>query len=73
MTTVINLPPSLDAKQFESVFAQLAGAPADGRVLLDARHTRWASPFGLTALLTVAQSRQAQPVLYVPDADDTAS
>jgi anti-sigma regulatory factor (Ser/Thr protein kinase) len=73
VTTVINLPPSLDAKQFESVFAQLAGAPADARVLLDARHTRWASPFGLTALLTVAQSRQAQPVLYVPDADDTAS
>lgn len=73
MTTVINLPPSLDAKQFESVFAQLAGAPDDARVLLDARHTRWASPFGLTALLTVAQSREAPSALYVPDADDTAS
>jgi anti-sigma regulatory factor (Ser/Thr protein kinase) len=73
VTTVINLPPSLDAKQFESVFAQLAGAPADARVLLDARHTRWASPFGLTALLTVAQSREAPCALYVPDADDTSS
>ena len=73
MTTVINLPPSLDAKQFESVFAQLADAPADARVLLDARHTRWASPFGLTALLTVAQSRETPCALYVPDADDTAS
>jgi anti-sigma regulatory factor (Ser/Thr protein kinase) len=73
VTTVINLPPSLDAKQFESVFAQLAGAPADARVLLDARHTRWASPFGLTALLTIAQSRAVPCALYVPDADDTAS
>jgi anti-sigma regulatory factor (Ser/Thr protein kinase) len=73
VTTVINLPPSLDAKQFESVFAQLADAPADARVLLDARHTRWASPFGLTALLTVAQSRETPCALYVPDADDTAS
>ena len=73
MTTVINLPPSLDAKHFESVFAQLADAPADARVLVDARHTRWASPFGLTALLTVAQSRDVPCALYVPDADDTAS
>jgi anti-sigma regulatory factor (Ser/Thr protein kinase) len=73
VTTVINLPPSLDDKQFESVFAQLAKAPADARVLLDARHTRWASPFGLTALLTVAQSRHVKPALTVPDADETVS
>lgn len=73
MTTVINLPQSLDSKQFETVFAQLADAPADARILLDARHTRWASPYGLTALLTVAQSRETHPALYVPDAEDTAS
>ena len=73
MTTVINLPPSLDAKQFELVYAQLADVPADARVLLDARHTRWASPFGLTALLTIPQSREAPSGLYVPDADDTTS
>ena len=73
MTTVINLPPSLDAKQFELVYAQLADVPPDARVLLDARHTRWASPFGLTALLTIPQSRQAPSGLYVPDADDTTS
>lgn len=73
MTTVINLPPSLDAKQFELVYAQLAEVPADARVLLDARHTRWASPFGLTALLTIPQSREAPSGLYVPDADDTTS
>lgn len=73
MTTVINLPPSLDAKQFELVYAQLADVPAEARLLLDARHTRWASPFGLTALLTIPQSREAPSGLYVPDADDTTS
>lgn len=73
MTTVINLPPSLNDKTFESVFAQLAPVPADARLLLDARHTRWASPFGLTALLAVAQARPERPALYAPEADDTAS
>jgi anti-sigma regulatory factor (Ser/Thr protein kinase) len=73
MTTVINLPPSLNDKTFESVFAQLATVPADARLLLDARHTRWSSPYGLTALLTVAQTRAERPSLYVPEADDTAS
>jgi anti-sigma regulatory factor (Ser/Thr protein kinase) len=73
MTTVINLPPSLNDRTFESVFAQLAATPPDARLLLDARHTRWASPYGLTALLTVAQARPEQPALYVPEADEAAS
>jgi anti-sigma regulatory factor (Ser/Thr protein kinase) len=73
MTTVINLPPSLNDKTFETVFAQLAPVPADARILLDARHTRWASPYGLTALLTIAQARPERPALYAPEADDTAS
>jgi anti-sigma regulatory factor (Ser/Thr protein kinase) len=41
--------------------------------LLDARHTRWASPYGLTALLTLAQTRAERPALYVPESDDTSS
>jgi hypothetical protein len=73
MTTVINLPPSLNDKTFETVFAQLAPVAADARLLLDARHTRWASPYGLTALLAVAQSRPERAGLYVPEADETAS
>jgi anti-sigma regulatory factor (Ser/Thr protein kinase) len=73
VTTVISVPPSLDGKSFETIFAQLAGAPDDARVLLDARHARWASPYGLTALLTVAQSRAERPALTVPEADDTLS
>ncbi|MDQ3697904.1 MAG: ATP-binding protein [Gemmatimonadota bacterium] len=73
MTVVINLPPSLDDKTFESVFAQLAPVPPDERILLDARHTRWASPFGLTALLAVARSRSERSGLYRPESDETAS
>ncbi|HKV49898.1 MAG TPA: ATP-binding protein [Gemmatimonadaceae bacterium] len=73
MTTVLNVPPSLDDKTFETVLEQLAAVPQDAKVLLDARHTRWASPYGLTALLTLAQTRAERPALYVPESDDTSS
>ena len=73
MTTVINVPPSLDDRSFENLLEQLTSVPDDAKVLLDARHTRWASPYGLTALLTLAQSRPERPALYAPEADDTAS
>ena len=74
MTTVINVPQSLDEYSFEQVLSQLASVPADAKLLLDARHTRWASPYGLSALLTLGQTRdQARPALAVPEADDTAS
>ena len=73
MTTVINMPPSLDEHSFEQIFDQLAPIPPDEKILLDARRTRWASPFGLTALLTVAQTRLERPSLAVPENEDTAS
>ena len=74
MTTVINVPPSLDENTFEQVLEQAAAVPPDAKILLDARHTRWASPYGLSALLTFGQLRlHARPTLAVPEADDTAS
>jgi anti-sigma regulatory factor (Ser/Thr protein kinase) len=73
MTTVINMPPSLDDRTFETVLQQLAPVPADEKVLLDTRHTRWASPYGLTALLVLAQTRAERPALYAPEAEETAS
>ncbi len=74
MTTVINVPHSLDENTFEQVLEQVALLPADAKMLLDARHTRWASPYGLSALLTLGQTRdQARPTLAVPEADDTVS
>lgn len=74
MTSVINVPPSLDEHSFEQVLSQMAAFPADAKLLLDARHTKWASPYGLGALLTLGQTRDGvRPTLAVPEADDTLS
>jgi anti-sigma regulatory factor (Ser/Thr protein kinase) len=74
VTTIINVPQSLDEYSFEQVLSQLASVPSDAKLLLDARHTRWASPYGLSALLTLAQTRdQSRPALAVPEADETVS
>ena len=73
MTSVITVPPSLDDQTFEQVVEQLASVPAEGKLLVDARHTRWASPYGLTALLTLGQLRNERATLAVPEAEDTAS
>ncbi len=73
MTTVINVPPSLDEASFEQVLDQLAPLSGDEKILVDARHTRWASPYGLTALLALAQTRGERPGFTVPDAEETIS
>jgi anti-sigma regulatory factor (Ser/Thr protein kinase) len=74
VTTVIDLPQSLDENTFEQVLERVAPIPADARLLVDARHTTWASPYGLTALLTLAQFRNgSKPTLAVPEKDDTLS
>ncbi len=79
MTSVLTLPPTVDDFTFEQVLAHLAAAPADARLLVDARHARWASPYGLTGLLALAQARAAapggapRPALAPPEHDDTLS
>ena len=73
MTHVITLPPSLDDATFEQVIEQVAPLEPDARILVDARHARWASPYGLTALLALAQSREVRPSFAPPEAEDTAS
>jgi anti-sigma regulatory factor (Ser/Thr protein kinase) len=73
VTSVITVPPSLDDHTFEQVVEQLASIPADAKLLVDARHTRWASPYGLTALLALGQTRQERPSFAVPETEDTAS
>jgi len=73
VTQIISLPLSLDDASFEQVFQALAPIAPDDKILLDARHTRWATPYGLTVLLTVAQTRQAKPEFVPPEADDTTS
>ncbi len=73
MTTVITVPPSLDDTSFEQVLEQVAHFPPEQKILVDARHTRWASPYGLTALLTLAESRIERPDFAAPEIEDTAS
>ncbi|MEO8625041.1 MAG: ATP-binding protein [bacterium] len=73
MTSVITVPPSLDDHTFEQVVEQLASVPQDAKLLVDARHTRWASPYGLTALLALGQSRDERASFAAPEADETAS
>lgn len=73
MTTVITVPPSLDDQSFEQVLEQVAPLPPDAKILVDARHARWASPYGLTALLTLAQTRTERPAFAVPEQEETAS
>ncbi|GAB1344940.1 hypothetical protein [Gemmatimonas sp.] len=73
MTTVISVPPSLDEHTFEQVIEQLSATPDGSKILLDARHARWASPYGLTALLCVAQSRTERMGFAVPENPDTVS
>lgn len=73
MTTIISAPSSLDDKSFEQIFDQLAPLPPDEKIVIDCRKTRWATPYGLTALLTVAQTRLERPTLTIPEAEETAS
>jgi anti-sigma regulatory factor (Ser/Thr protein kinase) len=73
VTTVITVPQSLDDETFEHVVEQLVSLSPDQKLLVDARHTRWASPFGLTALLALAQTRPERPGFTGPENDDTQS
>lgn len=68
MTAVITVPASLDEQSFEQVLDQLAPLAPDAKILVDARHTRFATPYGLTGLLCLAQSR-AEKADFAPPAD----
>lgn len=69
MTAVITVPAFLDEQSFEQVIEQVAPLPPDAKLLVDARHTRFATPYGLTGLLCLAQSR-AEKADFAPPADD---
>ncbi len=73
MTAVITVPSSLDDQSFEQVLDQLALQPEDARVIVDARHCVFASPYGLAALLTLAQTRVVKPTFLPPDDHDKSS
>ena len=73
MTGIITVPASLDDSTFEQVLEQLAAHSPEAKVVIDARHTSFATPYGLTAMLTLAQTRAEKPEFLTPDDADTAS
>ena len=72
-SSILTVPPSLDDATFEQVIAQLAAIPPDAPLIIDARHVRWSSPYGLTGLLALAQTRPARPGFLPPESEDTLS
>jgi anti-sigma regulatory factor (Ser/Thr protein kinase) len=73
VTAVIAVPERLDDKTFESVIEQVAQQPADAKLLVDARHTTFGTPYAFTALLCLAQSRITKPEFAIPETQGTAS
>ena len=71
MTTVVTIPPMLDDFSFESVSAQLKSHGPNEPLVIDARQCKFATPFGMTALLTIGQARTEKPALLLPEAADT--
>ncbi len=71
MSAVITLPEDLTEQTFESVIDQAAPHPADARLIVDARHTVFGTPYGITALLCLAQSRAVKPMLVIPEKEAT--
>src|SRR5690606_16851433 len=74
---VIPVPAHLDDRSLDQLASALGAWPPEGPVLVDAHATEWASPAGLTALLTLGQAlREAgcpTPRLALPTADGVAS
>ena len=52
MMQVIPVPASFDDKGLDAFAQAVSTWPPGERLLFDARGTTWASPYGLTALLT---------------------
>jgi anti-sigma regulatory factor (Ser/Thr protein kinase) len=74
VTRVVEVPAHFDDRSFDQFAAHFGAWPPEERVLIDARGTQWASPYGLVGLLTtgqaLAEARKERPLLTVPASDD---
>ena len=74
MTRIVEVPAHFDDRSFDQFAAHFGTWPPEERVLVDARGTQWASPYGLVGLLTagqaLAEARKERPLLTVPASDD---
>jgi hypothetical protein len=72
---VITAPASLDERHFDALIEEFGDEPQE-RVLVDARHTRWADPYGMLALLAIgeiARRRGERALLQLPEDADVVS
>ncbi len=74
MTRVIEVPAHFDDRNFDAFAAGFGEWPPDEKILVDARATQWASPYGLIGLLTagqaLAEAKREKPLLTVPTSDE---
>jgi hypothetical protein len=84
MRRVITVAPNLDDRAFDALVQQLGsdteaaggGERPEGSVIVDARHVRWADPYGMIGLLAVGQQLGAagqRPTLQLPESPDVVS
>jgi len=75
MTRVLVVPQRLDDAAFDALVAEAAQG-GNERVLVDARHVRWADPYGMIGLLALGETLRkdgSRPLLELPQAPEVAS
>jgi anti-sigma regulatory factor (Ser/Thr protein kinase) len=74
VTRVVEVPPHFDDRSFDQFAAGFGAWPPEEKVLLDARGTQWASPYGLVTMLTagqaLAEAKREKPLLTVPTSEE---
>lgn len=77
MRQILTVPQSLDDQAFDELAKAVAeaGIEPGAAALVDARHVRWADPFGMVGLLTLGQHLAAagKPILQLPESAEVLS
>src|SRR5215218_3813320 len=79
MRRVLSVAPNLDDRAFDALVQAATAEPEDGNggpVLVDARHVRWADPYGMIGLLALGHHLSAdgaRPALQLPEAPEVVS
>jgi hypothetical protein len=83
MRKVLSVPPTLDDHAFDALVQEAQPALHESapdaqsdRILVDARHVRWADPYGMIGLLALGQrlaAAGARPALQLPDSPEVVS
>lgn len=77
MRRVIQVPSQLDEKGFDSLISELGEENPNEAILLNARHLRWADPYGMVGLLAIGHHLKARgetpPALELPESPEVMS